>query len=418
MKQTLQESTILYDTTFPAGTQIDYDSLLEMGIVCAITIPVPQQILDQSPVVERLAVSQITFPPKTTFFYKKRNDQTDYAAQRVPSGLLLTQELHVTGVALPASTDWSFVTSVEQPNEEIGSAEELEADAFRTTLLGIVQQAVEINGLLLRPKTHLTLNEREIAWHYTDATNDARTNTEARGNLRNYRAFVERGLEAEGGLTEAHYEALRFLATDYFKETVEWASTLLGQHYKARGEKVLAARYFRRAYKIAVNTKGPRSLAAQQLDYLLSRLKVGASVVEKKHVLRRLYLANILLVVVLFYVGVHLREEEVAFLDGLRPDQLPYEWAGLSYTVLAIGCALFALYAGWRTFATLRRIGGLMLILALAALGYSAYLLGFARTTSMTQVLLVYGPYIVFSLWLNAYALMLRDQEILIEEEQ
>lgn len=415
MKQTLQETTVLYDTTFPSGTQIDYDSLLDMGIVCSITIPQAQPILDCSPVVERLAIHQIIFPPQTTFFYKKRNEQITYAAQRVPSGLLLTQPLEVTGITLPASADWSFVTSVEQRVEENGLPEELEADAFRATLLGILQEATEINGMRLQATTHLTLNEREIAWHYTEPTKSERTQTEARGAIRDYRSFVEQAQENEA-MTDAHYEALRFLATDYFKDTVEWASTLLGGHYRAEGNTLEAARYYQRAYRIAVGTKGARSTTARQLDFLLSRLRIGASTVEKKHVLRRLYLINSLLIVILFYVGIHLREEEVAFLSGLRPNQLPYDWAGVSYALLAAGCTLVALYTGWRTLVTWRRIGSVMVLLALAAFGYSVYILGWHRGMSLTKELLVYGPYIVLSLWLNAYALMLRDREILLEE--
>lgn len=417
MKQTLQETIILYDTTFPAGTQIDYDSLVEMGIVCSITIPQAQTILDQSPVVDRLAVHQIVFPPQTTFFYKKRNDQINYAAQRVPSGLLLTQALQVAGIQLPASAEWSFVTSVEQGLEESGKPEELEANAFRATLLGVLQTSTEINGVRLKPTTHLIINEHKIAWHYTETTNSKHTQTEARGTLLNYRSFVEQALES-GDLKEAHYEALRFLATDYFKDTVEWSSTLLGNYYRMKGNTHEAARYYQRAHRIAVGTKGARSTAAQQLDFLLSRLQVGASVVEKKHVLRRLYLINSLFVVVLFYVGIHLREEQVAFLAGLRPHQLPYEWAGVSYALLAAGCALIAVYIGWRTWATWRRIGSTMLVLGGMALVYSIYILGWQRDMSLTQALLVYGPYIVLSLWLNAYVLMLRDSEILVEEAQ
>lgn len=417
MKQTLQETTILYDTTFPTGTQIDYDSLVEMGIVCSITIPQAQTILDRSPVVDRLAVHQITFPPQTTFFYKKRNDQINYAAQRVPCGLLLTQPLQVAGIQLPASAEWSFVTSVEQRPEESGKPEELEANTFRATLLGVLQEVTEINGMCLKPTTHLTLNEHKIAWHYTEPTSDKHTQTETRGTLLDYRSFVEQALEA-GDLTEEHYEALRFLATDYFKDTVEWSSTLLGDYYRMQGDTPEAVRYYRRAYRIAVGTKGARSTAVQQLDFLLSRLRVGASVVEKKYVLRRLYLINSLFIVVLFYVGIHLREEQVAFLAGFRPNALPYEWAGVSYAVLAAGCALIALYTGWRTWATWRRIGSTMLLLGGAALLYSMYILGWQRDMSLTQALLVYGPYVVLSLWINAYALMLRDHEILIEEAQ
>jgi len=58
------------------------------------------------------------------------------------------------------------------------------------------------------------------------------------------------------------------------------------------------------------------------------------------------------------------------------------------------------------------------LLLSIWALLYSGYVLGIEQTISMTTALLFYGPYIVFSIWLNAYALMLGDQEMLFEEEQ
>lgn len=413
MKQTLQKATILYDTTFPAGTVLDYEALNEMGVVCAITIPAPQKILDRSPSVQQLAVAHILFPAQTTFFYKKTYEQAQYSSQRVPSSLLLVNELLVVGMSFPPSTEWTFLTNIQEEKEKDLITPEDVSNTFRSTLLGVLQESITVDNLELQPKTRILLTETEVSWSYQQSNAQEGT-IDTKGTLLKFRPFVEQALE-EGALESLHYEALHFLSTDYFKDTIGWASTLLGHYYKEKGEKEKAGSYYSRAYRLALAKGSPTDLEVQQLDYWLSKLKIGASTIEKKHVLRRLYMVNIFLIVVLFYTAVHLREEEMAVLAGLRPQVVSFDWASMAYALTNLIASTVALYTGWRAFATLRRIGALIMGLAVVGLVYSLYVLATPTKELMDQVLLIYGPYIVFSLWVNAYALMLKDVEILEE---
>jgi hypothetical protein len=416
MKQTLQKATVLYDTTFAEGTILDYEALNEMGIVCAITIPAPQKILDRSPSAHQLAICGIEFPAQTTFFYKVSYEQALYASQRVPSSLLLVKDLHILGLVIPASTEWTILSNIQEEKERNPNQPEDVSSAFRATLLGILQEPITLQNIKLRAKARLVFTESELSWSY-QASNAQEGSIDTKGTVIKYRPFVEQALEV-GKLSEVQYDALHFLATDYFKDNVEWASTLLGHYYKEKGEKEIAGSYYSQAYRLALTHHAPNDIEIQQLDYWLSKLRLGVSVIEKKYILRRLYLTNIFLLVVLFYTGVHLREEETAFLAGLRPKITEYDWAGMLYAASVLVGSAFALYASWRTFVTLRRIGALMLGLAIVGLFYSLYVLVSPAQELMDEVLLVYGPYVVLSLWVNAYALMLRDKEILEEEDK
>ena len=64
----------------------------------------------------------------------------------------------------------------------------------------------------------------------------------------------------------------------------------------------------------------------------------------------------------------------------------------------------------------MRRIGVAVGLLSLAGFIYSMVVLVYAETLRMEDVLLVYGPYIVIGMWLNAYVMMMRDRDFLEEE--
>lgn len=134
---------------------------------------------------------------------------------------------------------------------------------------------------------------------------------------------------------------------------------------------------------------------------------------EKKQVLRKFYMINIFLIVVLFYAGVHLNEEEKAFLAGLRPNQDSYDWATSFYAILGLACSLFSIYVGARTLATIPGIGVALGVLSVVGFVYSVVVLVYAATLRMEDVLLVYGPYIVIGMWLNASVMMWRDRDFL-----
>lgn len=123
-------------------------------------------------------------------------------------------------------------------------------------------------------------------------------------------------------------------------------------------------------------------------------------------------MANIFLIVVLFYAGVHLNEEEKAFIAGLRPGQDSYDWATSFYAVLELVCGLYSIYVGIKTMKVMPRISAAMLLLSVIALGYSIIVLSSSTPFKMEEVLLVYGPCIVFGMWLNAYVMMVKDQRV------
>jgi hypothetical protein len=412
----LKEETVLYATTFPAGTIIyEHQTSDSSKVVCSIKILAPQKILDQCVVQMQLTGSTVLFPANTTFQYKIEKGRVEYASENVPTSVELQEVLNIAGFSIPASSTVAFLTNTNQAS--LGEGEDLEnlqANDFRATLFITLKETITLGKTALPKETHLYLTGKELSWSYFgEDTNQNKMNKQ--GVLMNFKAHVERVLE-EKNLDTIEYEALHYLSTSYFKENIEWASTLLGHYYKDQEETALAAKYYHQAYRTVVEVEEPNREKAYQLDYWISKLKLGSSITEKKHSLRKFYMFNIFLFVVLFYAGVHLNEEEKAFLAGLRPKQDSYDWATSFYAVLSLVCSLFAIYVGVRTLSTMRRIGVAVGLLSVVGFIYSMVVLVYAETMRMEDVLLVYGPYIVLGVWLNAYVMMMRDRDFLEEE--
>lgn len=413
----LKEATILYATTFPKGTIVyTEEESNSLDIVCSIKIVAPQKILDQCIVQDQLIGSEVLFPAETTFHYKLKTEGVKYASENVPTSLDIEEPLIITGFSIPASSKVLFLTNTSQAfTGEEGESADLQADDFRATLLITLKEKTTLGKVTLSKETHLYLTGKELSWSYYGE--DASQNTlNKQGVLIDFRSHVEQVLTS-GKLGAVEYEALHYLSTSYFKEHIAWASTLLGHYYKQKKDKPLAAKYYLQAYRTVVETETPNREKAYQLDYWLSKLKLGVSITEKKHSLRKFYMFNIFLVVVLFYTGVHLNEEEKAFLAGLRPKQDSYDWATSFYAVLGLICSLFTIYVGVKTWPTMRRMGVAVGLLSLVGVIYSMVVLVYAETMKMEDVLLVYGPYIVLGMWLNAYVMMMRDRDFLEEED-
>lgn len=412
----LKEETVLYATTFPAGTIIYKHQTSDASkIVCGIKILAPQKILDQCVVQMQLTASAVLFPANTTFYYKIEKEAVKYASENVPSLVSFQEVLNLAGFLIPASSKLSFLVNTSQAF--FGEEEEtdcLQANDFSATVLITLKEKATLDKVTLPAETHLYLTGKELSWTYFgEDSNQNKMNKQ--GVLMDFKPHIEQVLETKD-LDAIEYEALHYLSTSYFKENIEWASTLLGHYYKEKENIELAAKYYNQAYRTVVETEEPNKEKAYQLDYWISKLKLGTSITEKKHSLRKFYMVNIFLVVVLFYAGVHLNEEEKAFLAGLRPKQDSYDWATSFYAVLGLVCSLFAIYVGVRTLPMMRRIGVAVGLLALAGFIYSMVVLVYAETMRMEEVLLVYGPYIVIGMWLNAYVMMMRDRDFLEEE--
>lgn len=412
----LKEETVLYATTFPVGTIIYEHQLSETSkIVCTIKIITPQKILDQCEVQMQLTGSYVLFPVNTVFHYKVEKDAIEYASENVPVLVELQEQLQLVDFLIPASSKVSFLVNTNQTAFGEEHADILKANDFSATLLITLKENTILDKTTLSKETHLYLTGKELSWSYFGE--DANQNEiNKQGVLMDFKTHIEQvSITKEWGAKE--YEALHYLSTSYFKENIEWASSLLGHYYKDKKEIALADKYYRQAYRIVVEAETPNQERAYELDYWISKLKMGHSMTEKKHSLRKLYMFNIFLVVVLFYAGVHLNEEEKAFLAGLRPKQDSYDWATSFYAVLGLVCSLFALYVGVRTWSIMRRIGVAVGLLSLGGFIYSLVVLVYAETLRMEDVLLVYGPYIVIGMWLNAYVMMMRDRDFLEEEE-
>lgn len=412
----LKEERVLYGTTFPMGTIINEHQLSETSkIVCTIKIIAPQKILDQCEGQMQLTGSHVLFPANTTFSYKVKKDGIEYASENVPASVELQEKLELVNFVIPASSKVSFLVNTSQAFLGEEESDNLEANNFSATLLITLKENTRLGETALLKETHLYLTGKELSWSYFGE--DANQNEiNKQGVLMDFKAEVEQTLKTKK-MGAREYEALHYLSTSYFKENIEWASILLGHYYKDKNEIALASIYYRQAYRTVVEAEVPNREKAYELDYWISKLRLGTSMTEKKHSLRKFYIVNIFLVVVLFYAGVHLNEEEKAFLAGLRPKQDSYDWATSFYAVLGIICSLFAIYVGVRTWAIMRRIGVAVGLLSLVGFIYSMVVLVYAETLRMEDVLLVYGPYIVVGMWLNAYVMMMRDRDFLEEEE-
>jgi len=412
----LKEETVFYGTTFPAGTIIYKHQASDTSkVVCGIKILAPQKILDQCVVQMQLTGSAVLFPANTTFYYKIENEAVKYASENVPTLVVFQEKLNIVGFSIPASSKLSFLVNTSQAF--LGEEEEtdsLQANEFSATLLITLKENTTFDKVSLPAETHLYLTGKELSWNYFgEDSNQNKMNKQ--GVLMDFKPHIEQVLETKD-LDVIEYEALHYLSTSYFKENIEWASTLLGHYYKDKKNIELAAKYYNQAYRAVIEVEEPNREKAYQLDYWISKLKLGTSITEKKHSLRKFYMFNIFLVLVLFYAGVHLNEEEKAFLAGLRPQKNSYDWATSFYAVLGLVCSLFSIYVGVRTLPMMRRIGVAVGLLALAGFIYSMVVLVYAETMRMEEVLLVYGPYIVIGMWLNAYVMMMRDRDFLEEE--
>jgi len=317
---------VLYATTFPAGTIIyTYEVSNGSKVVCGIKIFAPQKILDHCVVQMKLTGSAVLFPANTTFYYKIEKEAVKYASENVPTLVEFQETLNIAGFLIPASSKLSFLVNTSQSFLGEEEPDSLQANDFSATLLIILKENTSLGKVTLPEETHLYLTGKELSWTYFgEDANQNKMNKQ--GVLMDFKIQIEQVLETKD-LDTIEYEALHYLSTSYFKEDIEWASTLLGHYYKDKKEIELAAKYYNQAYRTVVEVEEPNREKAYQLDYWISKLKLGTSITEKKHSLRKFYMVNIFFVLVLFYAGVHLNEEEKAFLAGLRPNQDSYDWA-------------------------------------------------------------------------------------------
>lgn len=100
-------------------------------------------------------------------------------------------------------------------------------------------------------------------------------------------------------------------------------------------------------------------------------------------------------------MGVHLREEEGAYLAGLRPNGDPYDWAGAYFSLFGGFVALLGFGNGWSLRNDWSRTAWLYILSALLVTLIGAY--AYWQAATMSYLLLIWGLYIVSNVWLNTY---------------
>ena len=121
--------------------------------------------------------------------------------------------------------------------------------------------------------------------------------------------------------------------------------------------------------------------------------------------MKKLFALNILLIVSLFYTGIHLNENGQNFAAGYYPGD-NYEWAGTFYTAWAIFCTIFAVYVAYRAISVSWITGWTMLLLSVSVMIYALFVLIGSDTLPMQEVLPVFGIYIIWGMWQNIFMLL------------
>jgi hypothetical protein len=121
--------------------------------------------------------------------------------------------------------------------------------------------------------------------------------------------------------------------------------------------------------------------------------------------MKKLLALNILLIVTLFYTGIHLNENEKNFAAGYYPGD-NYEWAASAYAAWVVFCTIFATYVAYKAICVSRIAGWSMMLLALSVMMYAIFVSMSSDAKSMYEVLHVFGIYIILGMWINLYLLL------------
>lgn len=129
-------------------------------------------------------------------------------------------------------------------------------------------------------------------------------------------------------------------------------------------------------------------------------------------------IVQVLLMVVLFYTGLHLYEQQTSVLEGLRPGRDTYDWAGMVFSITSLVVVVFSIWVGFKEMA-INKIGGVLLIgLSIAAGFHSITVLVSAPIETMGEILFYFKYYLVLGLWLSVYLFFAQvDTELKSEQE-
>ena len=127
--------------------------------------------------------------------------------------------------------------------------------------------------------------------------------------------------------------------------------------------------------------------------------------------MKKLFALNILLIVSLFYTGIHLNENEKNFAAGYYPGD-NYEWAASAYAAWVVFCMIFAFFVAYKTIRVSRIAGLLMILLSASVMIYAIFISVSSQVHSMQEILYVFGVYIILGMWVNVYMLLSAVPEV------
>lgn len=119
--------------------------------------------------------------------------------------------------------------------------------------------------------------------------------------------------------------------------------------------------------------------------------------------MRKELITQVLLIVILFYIGLHFYEQQIAVSEGLRPGSDNYDWAGTTFSITAIIATFFSAYIGYKALSVNKIGGGLLLFLSILTSCYVIMVLVSVPNETMQEILFYLKYYIVLGLWLTVY---------------
>lgn len=119
--------------------------------------------------------------------------------------------------------------------------------------------------------------------------------------------------------------------------------------------------------------------------------------------MRKELITQVLLIVILFYTGLHLYEQQTAVSEGLRSGKDTYDWGGTTFSSIAIIVTLFSTYIGFKALSINKIGGGLLLLLSVLTSYYTIMVLVSTQIETMQEILSYFKYYIVLGLWLCVY---------------
>lgn len=122
---------------------------------------------------------------------------------------------------------------------------------------------------------------------------------------------------------------------------------------------------------------------------------------------KTLLIISTILFVALFYSGVHLNEEEQAFLEGLRPTSSDsYAWATTAYAVFLVVCTVVASWLMYQIDQCRTWLTKVFTVVSVVVGLYGVGQLLMSVDGTMQSFLSVIGVYVVLGIWLQFYFLL------------